>query len=98
MRPCNASGRCARPARRKRARQSPTSPQHKATWVRVTHVTHGKEDGRGTTASVRECEEIGQMKTANHLEVTRTKVWRSHGDDGTRQSRRGRRYVRSTSV
>jgi hypothetical protein len=31
------------------------------------------------------------MKTANHREVTRTKIWRSHCDDVTRQSRRRRR-------
>jgi hypothetical protein len=45
-------------ARRKRARRSPTPRGIK----RVTLVIHGKEDGRDTTAFVRECEEIGQIK------------------------------------
>src|SRR4030095_667663 len=63
----------------------------KPAWVPVAHMIHGKEDSRGTAAAVRKCEEIGQMKTANHREVTRTKVWRSHCDDVTRQSGRGRR-------
>jgi len=42
----------------KLARRSPTPRGIK----RVTLVIHGKEDGRGTTAFVRECEEIGQIK------------------------------------
>jgi hypothetical protein len=45
-------------ARRKLARRSPTPCGIK----RVTLVIHGKEDGRGTTAFVRECEKIGQIK------------------------------------
>src|SRR4030095_6144619 len=58
----------------------------KPAWVPVAHVIHGKEDSRGTAAAVRKCEEIGQMKIANHREVTRRPVWRSHCDDVTQQS------------
>jgi hypothetical protein len=49
----------------------------------MAHVIHGKKDRCGTATAVREGAEIGEVKIANHREVTRTSVQRTHDHDVT---------------